>query len=209
MSKKFNFLFAGLFVVGSFAAVAQPLPQPLPQHGEPHGGEAHGSQAHGGEAPHGGPQHVGGGYIPQRGPQPSHGRPQEAHGAPAHDASAHDARDFRDGDGHPNAPHVHNDGSWVGHDGNRGAYHLDHPWEHGRFRGQLGPRYVYRLHGGGPSRFEFNGFYFGIAEPDLAYVNGWDWNSDDIILYDDPDDPGYYLAYNPRFGVYVHVLYMG
>jgi len=44
---------------------------------------------------------------------------------------------------------------------------------------------------------------------DLAFVNGWDWNSDDVILYDDPEDPGYYLAYNVRLGTYVHVLYIG
>jgi hypothetical protein len=40
-------------------------------------------------------------------------------------------------------------------------------------------------------------------------VNGWLWNADDLILYDDPDDPGYYLAYDPRTGVYVHVTYLG
>jgi hypothetical protein len=68
---------------------------------------------------------------------------------------------------------------------------------------------VYRLGGGGPNRFFFNGFYFGVASPDLAYVNGWDWDTDDVVVYDDPDDPGYYLAYNPRLGAYVHITYLG
>ena len=119
-------------------------------------------------------------------------------------------RGFVDQPGHPNAPHVdaRND-RWIGHAGGDAHYHLDHPWEHGRFPGEFGPGHIWRLGGGGPGRFWFNSFYFSVAPYDLGYTDGWLWDSDDIVLYDDPDDPGWYLAYNTRLGTYVHVQYMG
>ncbi|MGA8025580.1 MAG: hypothetical protein WB992_00425 [Bryobacteraceae bacterium] len=180
--KKIGALLAGLLL-----AICLPA---LSQHSDQRGGGDRGGR-------------VGGGFVPQHGPERS--------AAPRNEApSRGGARpNFRDAEGHPNAPHVHSDGTWVGHDENRGNYHLDRPWAHGHFPGQIGASYVYRLGGGGPSRFFFNGFYFSVAPGDIGYVNGWLWNSDDIVLYDDPDDPGYYLAYNPRTGTYVHVLYLG
>jgi hypothetical protein len=137
---------------------------------------------------------VGGGFIPQHGPVSHTPLPK---GQP-------------DQPGHPQAPHVHtSDGRWVGHTANPAAYHLDHPWEHGRFPGSIGANQVWRLAGGGPSRFWFGGFYFSVAPADVGYCDGWDWTTDDIVLYPDPDDPGWYLAYNPRLGIYVHVMYLG
>jgi hypothetical protein len=119
---------------------------------------------------------------------------------------------FRDQQGHPEGPHVHPQGDrWVGHDGGRNdaRYHQDRVWEHGRFGGEIGRNHIYRIEGGGRDRFWFGGNYWGVAPYDYDYTGDWLWGSDDIVLYDDPDHPGWYLAYNPRLGTYVHVQYLG
>jgi hypothetical protein len=121
-------------------------------------------------------------------------------------------RNFAEQPGHPNAPHVDaRTDRWVGHDTGRNDanYHLDRPWEHGHFPGAFGATHVYRLRGGSRERFGFDGFFFSIAPADYAYCNDWLWDSDDIVVYADPDHIGWYLAYNVRLGTYVHVEFLG
>jgi hypothetical protein len=162
-------------------------------------------QQHGGHE-----QGVGGGHIPQHGPSPTR---MPAAKPPQHPPQqAEQRRTFQDQPGHPPAPHVHAENDrWIGHDTGRNDphYHLDHPWEHGRFTGPIGPQHIWRLHGGNRDRFDVGGFFFQAAPYDYDACANWLWDSDDIVIYPDPDHDGWYLAYNTRLGTYVHVMYLG
>jgi len=161
---------------------------------------------------------VGNGHVPARGPAPvgtpppvSLPRPTREPVRPVEPADGQ-RRTFRDQPDHPEAPHVHAErDQWVGHDTGRNDphYHLDHPWEHGRFTGAIGAQHIWRLHGGSRDRFDVGGYFFQVAPYDYDFANDWLWDNDDIVIYPDPDHDGWYLAYNVRLGTYLHVMFLG
>ena len=114
---------------------------------------------------------------------------------------------FNDKAGHPDAPHVHSNGKWIGHDTGPDDphYHLDHPWEHGRFTGGFGRGHVWHLAGGGPNRFWFGGFYFSVAPSTSAFAATGSGTATTSSSTKIPTTIGWYLAYNVRLGTYVHV----
>jgi hypothetical protein len=152
---------------------------------------------------------VGGGHIPTRGPAPARAS------APARAQQSAPVTENHvkvDQKGHPNVPHVDakND-KWVGHDSGRSDphYQMAQPFSHGRFSGGFGPQHMFVLGGGNRERFWFNNFYWDVAPYDYNIVVDWNWAGDQIVIYEDPDHPGWYLAYNPRLGTYAHVEYLG
>src|SRR5579859_2917696 len=48
-----------------------------------------------------------------------------------------------------------------------------------------------------------------VAAYDLDRCRDWQWDHDQVYVYDDDHHPGWYLLFNSRLGRYVHVEYSG
>jgi hypothetical protein len=109
-------------------------------------------------------------------------------------------------------PHVDNNRWWGHEDRDDNRFHLDRPFEHGRFR-DFGPDHRFRFARVDRDRHRFwfaGGFGFEIFPADWEFAEDWCWTCpDDIVVYEDPDHPGWYIIYNTETGVYVHAQYIG
>jgi len=153
----------------------------------------------------------------QRPSEPAHGPPRANQGRipeppPRREPSAKPEPQRIEGGRVNSVPHVANN-HWYGHDKpNDARYHLDRPFEHGRFE-HFGPSYRYNVVRFDPNLRRFwlpGGYFFEVPAWDWPLAADWCWNcGDDFVIYEDPDHPGWYLVYNIHTGAYVHALYMG
>ena len=192
-----------LYLLG-FSVAALITAPALAQHEHEHGSSS-GSTGWGGHFASGPPH----GPAPVRVPPPPPARPVAPPRpvAPAHPVAPPPRVERGE------RPHVEHDGKWVGHERGRedDRYKFGRPWQHGRFTGPIGAGHVYRIGGweAPAHRFWFGSSYFLVSPNDWDYVDDWNWSADQVVIYDDPDHEGWYLAYNPRLGTYVHVEYDG
>ena len=49
----------------------------------------------------------------------------------------------------------------------------------------------------------------GLPSYDLNRCRDWQWDRDQVYVYDDDHHPGWYLLFNSRLGGYVHVEFSG
>jgi hypothetical protein len=191
MRTRFGFTLA-LVLVAAFPAFAQRPNEGHPGEGPREQGQ-HGPEAHGPNTPR-----ANQGHVPPPPPQ------REAHAKPE--------PEHRPNGKINSSQHVSYD-HWYGHDQpNDKRFHLDHPFEHGRFE-HFGPNYRYSVERFDRDHHRFwlpGGYYFEVAPWDWAVAADWCWDcGDDFVVYEDPDHPGWYMLYNVHTGHYVHVTYLG
>jgi len=124
--------------------------------------------------------------------------------------AAHAPPTFEPGRPRGRVPYVR-DGHWYGHAAPDDArFRLARPFEFGRFR-LVGPSHVFTVTRVdlGARRIWLPGGGFEIAAWDWGLTAPWCWTCDDVVVYLDPDHPGWYLVYNVRMGEYVHAIFVG
>ncbi len=128
-----------------------------------------------------------------------------------HKGDKHGDRD--DDDRHDNGKHKgwykHDRDDYRGWDADHDRIRPGSAYPHGRYE-HVRQVYVAR-------RFDFRTRHlflydnsdWVVAAYDVDRCRDWQWERDQVYVYDDDHHPGWYLLFNARLGRYVHVEYFG
>ena len=104
---------------------------------------------------------------------------------------------------------VHHDTVVVHHDFETVRIHPGHPYPYGHY-GHVRSAFVahsFDVHARRIVLFDRSNWV--VAPYDMRLCNGWDWDRDQVYVYNDDHHAGWYLLFNARLGAYVHVEYAG
>ena len=49
----------------------------------------------------------------------------------------------------------------------------------------------------------------GAQAGEASGAAAWDWDLEHLVLYKDDENPGWYLAFDTRFGTCFHLMFLG
>jgi hypothetical protein len=132
-----------------------------------------------------------------------------------HDNGKHKGRNKHDdeGDRHDNGKHKGWDNPHNPHyenwDSDHDRVRPGRAYPHGRYDHVrevfVARRFDYRTR----HIFLYDNSDWVVAQYDLDRCRDWQWDRDQVYVYDDDHHPGWYLLFNARLGRYVHVEYFG
>jgi hypothetical protein len=151
------------------------------------------------------------------------------HGGDKHDRGDKHARDDKhDGgdkhgrDGHDSDKHAerHDNGNHKGWDNPHNPHNANWDYDHDRI--QPGRRYPHGHYEHVKQHYILRGFdvrtrnivlydrsNWVVATYDVPHCHDWNWDRDDVYVYDDDHHAGWYLLFNARLGRSVHVEFSG
>jgi len=104
---------------------------------------------------------------------------------------------------HPKNPHY---SSWdYDHDRIQPGRH----YPHGRYQ-HVKQRYIARAFDARNRNLDlYDRSRWVVAAYDVPQCRDWQWDRDEVYVYDDDHHPGWYLLFNARLSRYVHVEFAG
>ncbi|GAC1618134.1 MAG: hypothetical protein NVS9B13_05650 [Candidatus Acidiferrum sp.] len=162
---------------------------------------------------------LGAGMLMSAGPN-SYGKSAQDHDDHG-DNGKHKGWDKHEGRGEDNGDGHHDNGKhkgWYKHEGREA--HGD--WDNDRERIRPGRQYPYGRYGNVRHAYIcrrldrrsrmlvlYDNSNWVVAPYDLDRTRDWEWDRDNVYVYDDDRHPGWYLLFNTRLGRYVHVEFSG